>query len=45
MSVNGTDVKHIPEQHFQTKKMLENLKHFSILCLQLVDVKVPLKLI
>ena len=44
VSLNGTDVKHTSERHFQTKKMLENSKHFPATRLQLVDLKVTLKL-
>ena len=43
MPLNSTDVKYTPEGHFQIQKMLKNSKHFAASCLQLLDLKVPLK--
>ena len=35
---------HTPIRHFQTKRILKYLKHFLVLCLQWMDLKLPLKI-
>lgn len=36
--------EHTPIRHFQTKRILKYLKHFLVLCLQWMDLKLSLKI-